>query len=169
MFLTLSTLEMAANLDAPAKIDSAPVTTKSELERANDDAGDAILKGTNDVFRIAFMDPIRNPSSPTAIIKSCDERLGKMIFANKANGTGTVPYYTGIYAKYWGNAVMLVFKTRNDAMASELVRNYFVEFRKRQKELDIDNKTLFSFFYNPHGMIKIEPILNDWINQLETK
>lgn len=167
LLLLFSSTCFANSLDSPAQQETAPVTVKSELQRAREEGSDARRKGTMDVFTLASINPVKYPSSPQEIVKSCDERLTKLLSENRQKQTATVPYVAGLYAIFWQNTVKTL---PNDALNSDLAKQYFTEFRKRQKELNIDNQTFFSFFFNAEYYTNtIAPILEKWIATQENQ
>ena len=151
---------IAAPLDAPAHKETVQVTIKSELERARQDSFNAIEYAERTSFKLALIDPSYQ-NTPAKTLQSCDEQLSKLIFENNKNGAGTTAYFTGLYARFWANAIE---KLETNADTSSLAKTYFVEFRKRQKLIDVDNKTLFSVVYGENNFrTTLEPILGRWI------
>jgi hypothetical protein len=99
---------VAAGINDAAKNEAAPITIKSELERANREGFKAEMRGMG------------------GDIKAFDEQLSSLVTENYKNGTGTVPYFCGINAMFWQNAVS---ELKGKAFDSDLAKQYFSEFR----------------------------------------
>ena len=165
LLVTFASTCLAGSPDAAGKKEL-PSTIKSELERANKEGFTAKRIGSLAAFDLSIdTDAVKYPATPTGNVQSCDEQLLKLVYQNYKNKTNTEAYLGGLYAIFWENAVT---QLKSDSIYSNLANGYFTEFRKKQKDLNIDDKTFFLFFFEEnYYQNKILPNLNNWIKQLE--
>ena len=83
--------------------------------------------------------------------------------------TDTEPFYLGAYFKAWNffTSMIKVLKQREDPEFSNTIdfgesnaKNYFKEFRKRQKEMGIDDETLTAITEVKFEVVK--PEMDEW-------
>lgn len=97
------------------------------------------------------------------------EGISSVINENKQKNTDTEPFYLGAYFKAWNFFTSMIkeLKRRGDPEFSNTIafgesnaRNYFKEFRKRQKEMGIDDETLMAITEVKFEVVK--PEMDEW-------
>ena len=97
------------------------------------------------------------------------EGVFSVIEENKQKNTDTEPFYLGAYFTAWNffASMIKVLKQEGNPEFSETIalgegnaKNYFKEFRKRQKEMGIDDKTLMAITEVEFEIVK--PAIDEW-------
>jgi len=124
--------------------------TKSEILRGDSAIFDATLQAGVD-------------------FQKASEAISAVINDNKQKHTDTDAFYLGVYFKAWNSfaSMIKVIKQWGDpaynktlGLGERNAQNYFKEFRKRQKEMKIDEQTLIAI--TEVGFDKIKPEIDEW-------
>jgi len=161
----LNTIAFATDLNAPAVKDEEPPSIKSELERARTDANNLSSTALKIAEELRALSPEEKDSLFVIMVKASREEMEKVIFLNKKNNTCTVAYLLGLNAGLWEKGIRAL---KTDAIKSDTLINHFSEFRKRQKQLEINDKDLFTIFVNDKCLERdIIPALSAWKSKFE--
>jgi hypothetical protein len=120
-----------------------------------------ILRGDAAIFEVTHQAGVD--------FKKASEGIAAVIEENKQKNTGTEGFYLGAYFKAWNSfaSMIKVLKQWRDPAYSKTIglgeknaQNYFKEFRKRQKELKVDDQTLMAI--TEVNFEKIKPEIAEW-------
>ncbi len=130
-------------------------------EVIKDETKSEILRGDAAIFDVTLKAGVD--------LNKCAEGVSLVIQENKEKNTGTEPFYLGAYFTAWNffASMIKVLKQGGDPEFSDTIalgegnaKNYFKEFRKRQKEMGIDDKTLAAI--SEVGFEIVKPAIDEW-------
>ena len=107
-------------------------------------------------------------------LNKCSKEISSVIHENQQKNTDTEAFDLGAYFKAWNffASMVKVLKQRGDPEFSQTIawgesnaKNYFKEFRKRQKEMGIDDKTLMALTEVKFEIVK--PEMDKWEMKLK--
>jgi hypothetical protein len=99
-----------------------------------------------------------------------------VIDENKQKNTATDAFYLGVYFKAWNYfaSMIKVIKQWGDPAYSKTIESgernaegYFKEFRKRQKEMKIDEQTLMAI--TEVRFDKVKPEIDEWETKIKNE
>jgi hypothetical protein len=120
-----------------------------------------ILRGDSAIFDVTLQAGVD--------FQKASEGISAVINENKQKNTDTDAFYLGVYFKAWNSfaSMIKVIKQWGDPTYSKTIsfgernaQNYFREFRKRQKEMKIDEQTLMAI--TEVRFDKVKPEIDEW-------
>jgi hypothetical protein len=138
-------------------------TAEKEVKKEviKDEVKSEILRGDAAIFEVTLKAGVD--------LNKGSEGISSVIQENQQKNTDTEPFYLGAYFKAWNffASMIKVLKQGGNPEFSEAIalgesnaNNYFKEFRKRQKEMGIDDKTLMAITEVEFEIVK--PAIEEW-------
>jgi hypothetical protein len=150
--------EMPLGKKAEGKVSAAKEVIKEVIK---DEVKSEILRGDAAIFDVTLKAGVD--------LNKGSEGVSSVIQENKQKNTDTEPFYLGAYFTAWNffASMVKVLKQGGDpefsgtiALGENNAKNYFKEFRKRQKEMGIDDKTLMAITEVESEIVK--PAIDEW-------
>jgi hypothetical protein len=141
--------------------EKAGLKAKAEKEVIKDEVKSEILRGDAAIFDVTLKAGVD--------LNKASEGISSVVNENKQKNTDTEPFYLGAYFKAWNYFVSMIRVLRQGgnpefsktiALGESNARIYFKEFRKRQKEMRIDDKTLMAITEVKFEIVK--PEMDEW-------
>jgi hypothetical protein len=143
------------------EVAQAEAKVSPEKEVIKDEVKSEILRGDAAIFDVTLKTGVD--------LNKGSEGISSVIEENKQKNTDTEPFYLGAYFTAWNffASMIKVLKQGGDPEFRETIalgegnaKNYFKEFRKRQKEMGIDDKTLMAITEVEFEIVK--PAIDEW-------
>lgn len=141
--------------------EKAILKASAEKEGIKDEVKSEILRGDAAIFNVSLKAGVD--------LNKGSKEISSVINENRQKNTDTKAFDLGAYFKAWNffASMIKVLKQRGDPEFSQTIawgesnaKNYFREFRKRQKEMGIADKTLMAITEVKFEIVK--PEMDEW-------
>jgi hypothetical protein len=141
--------------------EKAELKAKAERGVIKDEVKSEILRGDAAIFDVTLKAGVD--------LNKASEGISSVMNENKQKNTDTEPFYLGAYFKAWNYFASMIRVLRQGgdpafnetiALGESKAEIYFNEFRKRQREMKIDDKTLLAITEVKFEIVK--PEMDEW-------